>query len=115
MPKKSTKKDIIYLEHILKSIEKIERYIKDINYKKFLNDEKLTDALARQLGIIGEATNNFTQSFRKKHPNIEYRKIIAMRNFLIHEYFNVERKIVWNTCKNNIPKLKEILIKIKKT
>ena len=81
MPKKSIKKDIIYLEHILESIKKIEKYLGDIQYKEFLNDEKLTDALARQLGIIGEATNNLTEIFREKHPEIEYRKIVAMRNF----------------------------------
>lgn len=35
-----------------------------------------------------------------------------MRNFLIHEYFGVNTKVVWDTCWNDIPKLKEIIEKL---
>ena len=63
----------------------------------------------RELEIIGEASNNLSDEFRNNQIKIPFRDIIDMRNLLIHEYFGVNTKIVWETCQTDIPKLKEII------
>lgn len=105
-------KNKLYLQHILQAIESIEQYFSNARFTNIRNDEIFTDALARQLGIIGEATTRITQKFRDQHPELPYRKMIGMRNFLIHEYEKTERKIIFDTCEKNLPPLKEAIQKI---
>jgi uncharacterized protein with HEPN domain len=100
------KKDKLYLQHIEEAIGKIERYIRSADYGRFLADEMMTDAVIRQLGIIGEATNRLGAKLQKSNPQIPFRDIVDMRNFLIHDYHEVEQKIVWDTCKKKLPELK---------
>ena len=102
-------KDNVYLWHILEAIESIEEYLKDFNYEAFLKDKKTIDAVVRELEIIGEAANNLSDDFKKKHSEIPFRDITDMRNVLIHEYFGVNAKIVWDTCQIDILKLKEVI------
>jgi uncharacterized protein with HEPN domain len=115
MLKKSTKRDKVYLGHIEQSIGKIEEYLKGIGFEELQNDDKSIDALARQLGIIGEAANNLSDDFKEKFPQLPYRGMISMRNFLIHEYPKTDCKSVWDTSKNDIPVLKKMVKHILKT
>jgi len=102
-------KDGVYLRHILEAIESIEEYLKGFNYEAFLKDKKTIDAVVRELEIIGEASNNLSQKFKDEYPAIPFRDIIDMRNVLIHEYFGVNAKIVWDTVQIDISSLKEII------
>ena len=102
-------KDGVYLRHILEAIESIEEYLKDFNYEAFLKDKKTIDAVVRELGIIGEASSNLSQKFKDEYPAIPFRDITDMRNVLIHEYFGVNAKIVWDTCKIDLSNLKEVI------
>ena len=69
----------------------------------------MIDAVVRELAIIGEATNNLSDDFRRNHSDIPFRDIIDMRNILIHDYAGVNTKVVWDTCKNNLPELKQFV------
>jgi uncharacterized protein with HEPN domain len=106
------KDDKVYLKHIQDSILQIEKYLDKVEYLEFKNRQILLDAVVRQLEIIGEATNNLSSDFREKYSEIYYRDIVDMRNFLIHEYFGVDPKIVWDTCKYDLPNLKNEIKKI---
>ena len=70
------------------------------------------DAVVRELEVIGEASNNLSEEFREKRPDVFWRRMKDMRNFLIHEYFGVNTKIVWDTCKNDLPILKSFVDKV---
>jgi uncharacterized protein with HEPN domain len=103
------KDDTLYLGHIRDAIDAVESYIKGISYNQFVSNKMMTDAVVRELEIIGEAINNLSKDFRSDHPQIPFRDIIDMRNVLIHEYFGVNTKIVWDTCKKNLPALKPLI------
>ncbi len=103
------KNDRTYLTHILEAIETIEGYIDDVFYDNFACNKMMTDAVVRELEIIGEASNNLSEQFREKHSGIFWRQMKDMRNFLIHEYFGVNTKVVWDTCKNDLPPLKDFI------
>lgn len=106
------KDNTLYLAHIRDAIDKIESYISDVNYDEFASNNMMIDAVVRQLAIIGEATNNLSDDFRKKHSEIPFRDAIDMRNILIHNYTDVNIKIVWETCKKNLPELKRFVADI---
>jgi len=102
----------VYLEHIIGAIEQIEIYLQGVDYKIFIKDDMLMDAVIRELEIIGEAANNVSQDFQDRHQDIPWSKAISLRNKLSHEYFGVDLKVVWNTCQKDLPELKEQLKKI---
>jgi uncharacterized protein with HEPN domain len=104
------KDDKTYLRHILDATDRIESYIGDTTYDTFTSKDMMIAAVVRELEIIGEAANHLSESFRKAHSDIQWRRITAMRNYLIHEYFGVNVEVVWSTCKNNLPKLKTVIL-----
>jgi uncharacterized protein with HEPN domain len=103
----------LYLDDIRAAIKKIERYTKELSAKDFASDEKTIDAVIRNLGVIGEAANNIPSGVRSKMPDIPWRKIIAMRNKVIHEYFGVDWEILWQTIEEDLPELKKQIRKLK--
>ena len=101
--------DKTYLEHILEAIEVIEDYIHGINFETFMANRMMVDAVVRELEIIGEASGRLSNNLRNQHPETPFRDANDMRNFLIHEYFGVNKRIVWDTCKEDLPQLKKAI------
>lgn len=95
----------LFVEDILESIDKIETYVANMHFENFTQDSKTIDAVVRNLEIIGEASNHIPDELKKKYSEIEWRKIIGLRNRVIHEYFGVSLRIVWQIIKNEIPPL----------
>jgi uncharacterized protein with HEPN domain len=60
----------LFIMEILESINKIEKYIEDLNYEQFVRDEKTKDAVVRNLEIIGEASNQIPKEIQQKFSNI---------------------------------------------
>lgn len=78
----------VYLRHILDEINFLMKATNDLNYNSFLESEIYTRAFPRSFEIIGEAVKNLPSDFRKKHDNIEWKKIAGMRDKIIHHYFS---------------------------
>ncbi len=94
-----------YLEHILQECEFLKENSEGLEYDDFIKDPVMMRAFVRSLEVIGEAVRNLPQEFREKHPDIPWKEIAGMRNKLIHEYFGVNYRIVWETVKRDIPEL----------
>jgi uncharacterized protein with HEPN domain len=71
----------------------------------FAGDELAQTAVIRWIEIIGEATRGLTEELRRAHPEIPWRQMIAMRNVLIHGYFDIDLELVWSVAENDLPKL----------
>ena len=96
----------LLVEDIWEAVEKAERYTGNITSETFLSDSKTADAVVRNLGIIGEAASRLPDDFKKKHPEIEWVKIVGLRHRIVHEYFGVDMDIVWQILKNDLPAFK---------
>ena len=97
----------VYLDDILESIKQIEKYTKGLTQKDFEHKLQVQDAVIRRFEIIGEAVKNIPEDYKKSHPEIEWRKAAAIRNILIHEYFEVNIERVWNTIIDDLPLFKK--------
>ncbi len=97
----------VHLEDILGAIDKILRYTDGISFGEFSKDSKTIDAVIRNLEIIGEAIKKIPEDIRRLNPNIDWKKIAALRDILIHEYFGIDNEIVWDILRNKLPALKE--------
>jgi len=93
-------------KHILDEIEFIENETRSLSEEVFLNDNKSKRAFARSLEIIGEAVKNLSNDTILNNPQIKWRNIAGMRDKLIHGYFSVNYKLVWDVAVNIIPTFK---------
>ncbi|MBU4444484.1 DUF86 domain-containing protein [bacterium] len=99
---------------MLGAIKDIEIFLRGTDYKKYESDKMTQSACIHQLQIIGEAANHFSDEFIYEHKEIEWAEIIGLRNLLIHEYFGIDIRIVWQVIQNDLPRLKTNIQKILK-
>jgi len=92
----------VQLEDIRSSIGKIRGYVESLDYSAFSNDPKTQDAVIRNLEIIGEAARLLPDAVKARAEEIEWRKIAALRNLLLHEYFGVSMPIIWDIVSNKL-------------
>ena len=86
-----------YLDDILDSVKKIERYTRGMTYEEFIEDPKTVDAVLRNFEVIGEAAKNVPDDIRHKYEDVPWSEMAGMRDKLIHGYATVELQIVWAT------------------
>ena len=95
----------LYLDDILEAIIQIQEYISGVDFVNFEQDRKTQDAVVRNLEIIGEAAGRLPESIKAGAADIEWRKIIGLRNILAHEYFSVSLPVVWDIVQNKLDSL----------
>lgn len=100
---------------ILAATSTVETYVKGMSYEDFIADRKTVDAVIRNLIIIGEAASHVPEEISLNHPEVPWNDMRALRNFVVHEYFGVSDKILWDTVQIDLPSLMPLLQKIYKT
>jgi uncharacterized protein with HEPN domain len=103
-----------YVEDIMSSISKIEQFVEGMTFEDFSEDDKTVFAVIRALEVIGEAAKNIPPPMKNKYSQIPWREISGMRDKLIHEYFGVNIKVVWDTVKSDIPAIKPLVYRMLK-
>lgn len=96
----------LYLDDILESICRIYEYVAGMDFDSFSEDQKTVDAVVRNLEIIAEAARNLPSDLKNSLADIQWNKIVALRNILTHEYFGVNKEIVWDVVQTKLAALK---------
>ena len=102
-----------YLEDIIESVNRIEEYVQGMGIADFKKSQITQDAVIRAFEVLGEATKKIPEDFRNKYPDVPWKKMAAMRDKLIHDYWGVDVNRVWKTVNVDIPFLKQQLSRIK--
>ena len=103
-----SRNEIMYLQDIAKSCEKILRFTAGLTFTDLIQDEKAYDAVVRNLEIVGDAAKHISEDLRKQLPDIEWRKIAGMRDMLAHAYFGIDNDILWDVVQNKVPQLAKV-------
>lgn len=102
-----------YIADMVTAIEKIQKFSENVSYSEFLENEMLHDAIVRNFEILGESVKRVPFRFQKKFKMIPWKHMYALRNFIVHEYFDLDEEIIWEIIQTDLNKnhrdLKRIL------
>lgn len=98
--------DRAYLEHVLDAIGQILDYSRG-GKAAFKADRRTQDAVVRNIQIIGEAAKKVSPALKAKHADIPWKRIVGMRDKVVHQYFGVNLEIVWSAVELELPALKK--------
>ena len=103
----------LYIQDILESIDAINSYLHNISYENFFNDRKTYSATIREFIIIGEAISQVISILEEQYPEYPWRLLKDFRNFIVHEYFGVNPRIVYDAATLELVEVKSLIIKMK--
>jgi uncharacterized protein with HEPN domain len=83
-----------------------------MDFRRFAEDRKTIDAVIRNFTIIGEAAIRISEKIKAENQEIPWRDMSDMRNIVVHEYFGVSNKILWETIQSDLPPLVPLLQKL---
>jgi uncharacterized protein with HEPN domain len=94
------------LADILEACDRIADYTSGMSLEEFAADTRTTDAVIRNLQIIGEAVKQLPKATRAQDDAVDWRRITGMRDMLVHAYFGVDVEIVWDVVETKLPPLR---------
>ena len=110
----TSSRDINIIKRIIEYSNEINETVKyfgdDIN--NFNINNIYRNAVSMCILQIGELTGLLSEEFKNNHRNIPWRNIKGMRNIMAHKYGNIDKTVVWEAVKYDIPSLRSNCIKI---
>jgi len=91
-----------YINDLTEACGDILAFTEGMSYSDFVNDKKTINAVIRCLEVIGEATKKLPASLKDRYPKVPWKQMAGMRNKLVHEYFGVDKQMVWQVVEKHI-------------
>lgn len=104
-----TRKHSLFVKDIIAAIDSIEKFVEGMKLEGMQRDDKTSSAVVRKLEVIGEAAKQIPDKMRERYPKLPWQKMAGMRDRLIHAYFGIDYKLVWDAIKGELPIVKNDL------
>jgi len=98
-------RDSGYLWDMLDAACHVRDYTERLKLEEYLADRKLQLAIERLVEIIGEAARRVSDDFKRAHPDVPWRGIIAQRHVLVHDYGEIKQERIWRVATEHVPAL----------
>ena len=95
-------RNIASLWDMAQAIANINEIVSDTNREQFLANWREQSIIERQLEILGEAARRISEEFQQEHPDIDWRKIIGLRNVIAHQYDRIEPDLIWEIITSDL-------------
>ncbi|MBV6429091.1 MAG: hypothetical protein KIPDCIKN_03629 [Haliscomenobacter sp.] len=105
----SKRSDLILVSDMLEAVERILAYTAGMSLEQFAADFKTSDAVLRNLQVLGEAAQKVSHETKTLGASVEWTKVIRSRHILVHEYFGIDQEIIWRIITVHLPLLREQL------
>lgn len=111
---KQNERNELYIQKILEHCERIEEAVSRFgdSFDDFAKDADYRDVICMNIFQIGELSNQISNDFKEIYRDIPWEQMYGIRNRLAHAYIDIDDSIVWDTVKNDIPKLKKKIASI---
>ena len=97
---------------ILDAIAEIQKFTQGMDFELFKGDVRSIRAVEMNFIIIGESAGQIPEEVEEEYPEIPWDLMCAMRNRIVHVYFQVDEKLLWDTVQNDLPPLAPMLEKL---
>lgn len=103
------KNDSYYIDHIRNDLQFITIHMRDVDIEELNKNEILLDSMLFRMIQISENARKLSDEYKVQNGNIPWNAIYGLRNRIVHDYGNVDLNVVFETLKNDIPDLLELL------
>jgi len=93
------------IQDILDAIAEIQAFTRGMDFETFRDDAKTLKAVELDFIVVGEAANQIPDKVEEAYPEVPWSLMRAMRNRLVHVYFSVDERLLWDTIQNDLPVL----------
>lgn len=97
--------ELACIQDMVNAGKRIARFLTGVDQAAFLADDEKQSSVFGQFVIIGEAANRISSTFQAGHAEIPWRRIVGLRNRIVHGYDDIDWDIVWNTATLQLPEL----------
>ena len=106
MPERKESRDwTLFLSDMQRFCSRVIRYCYGLSAEQFAANDLVTDAVLRNLELLGEAAKQIPDSVRQRHPGVPWRRIAGLRDVLAHAYFGLEDETIWQIVSSSVPAL----------
>lgn len=102
----------MYLRDMAEFASVVLEYTEGLDQQGLLASRMRWDATLRNLELIGETATHIPEDFRAAHPQIPWRKIVALRSAIIHGHLGVDSDVIWSVIRDDVPALRDALAKV---
>ncbi len=96
---------LLYLDDLIESAEKIERFVAGLTSDSFTDNEAVFDAVLFNLQVIGEAIKKLPEDARHLLPESDIAGPARLRDLIAHHYFALDAEIIWEVSVRHVPRL----------
>lgn len=98
--------DVARLRDILAAPDRVAKFTAGMDWHEYAGNEMVQSAVERMLEIVGEAARSLSTEVKARCPAIPWRKIIAQRHVLAHEYGTIKHDLIWQVITKRLPELR---------
>jgi uncharacterized protein with HEPN domain len=101
----SNNRDIASIWDMAQAIQNIQAFTSSFTFDEYLNDIRTISAVERQFEVLGEAARRISMEFQQAHPDVDWQRIIGLRNIIAHRYDEVRQEILWTIINSELTPL----------
>lgn len=106
----NVKTDNYYIQKIRKDLSFIVDHMRNVDIEELNADEVLLDSMLFRMIQLSENAKKLSDEYKLLHEEVPWSAMYGLRNRIVHDYGNVDLKVVYETLKNDIPELLELLV-----
>lgn len=106
----NVKNDSYYIQKIKKDLEFIVIHMRDVGLEELNANEVLLDSMLFRMIQLSENAKRLSEEYKDSQKNIPWNALYGLRNRIVHDYGNVDLSVVFETLKNDIPDLLEMIL-----
>ena len=105
----NVKDDSYYIHRVRKDLEFMVAHMRNIGIEELNANEVLLDSMLFRMIQISENAKKLSDEYKMTHDNVPWSALSGLRNRIVHDYGNVDLNVVYDTLKNDIPELLDII------
>ena len=105
----NVKNDAYYIQKLRKDLEFIVEHMRNVDIEDLNANEVLLDSMLFRMIQISENAKKLSDEYKLSHHSVPWNALSGMRNRIVHDYGNVDLNVVYDTLKNDIPELLDLL------